>query len=281
MLRMIISPTRSGSTALLRCFENNPDVDRVYHQPVKSGFRQDGTFDYGFFSLDAQEPNKIFVAKETVGGFQQPEVDYSPLPAAGGQVSIADRFPSPEDIVKVRPLFLFRDPFQVWNSINRLNVFSAGKSPYFSPFSFFIESLQNVFEFMQYARRVTPHAYCVTLERLASDPKRFIRSICEKWEIPYTDQMVDWTLPYGQRTWYSDETRHRMAHDPRFMHSKELLEKSRTFGYKPSELKGITEAHIQEISEKLMPLYEQIVKISERDFPTSFFGNIRRLFRSF
>lgn len=266
MIRILISPTRSGSTAFLRCFENNISVEQVYHQPIKSGFRQDGTFDYGFFLLDKDDPSKIFVAKETVGGFQRPEVEFSPLQTTKKVASISDRFPFSEEIAQVKPLFLFRDPFQTWNSINKLNVFSAGKSPFFSPFSYFLKSYQNVFDFMVYAKKVTKDVYCITLELLASDPKLMFSRICDKWNIPYYDQMIDWTLPYGEKTVYSEETKERMSKDPRFIRSKQGLEESSSFSYKPSEVSGVSDEQMQIIKTKVLPIYEQIVSISKKDF---------------
>lgn len=262
---MLVSPTRSGSTAFLRCFENNPDVEEVHHQPVKSGFRQDGTFDYGFFSLDEGREDKIFVAKETVGGFAPEETDFSPVPKAPGGTSIANRFPSQEAIDKVRPLFLFRDPQQTWNSINKLNDYSAGRSPFHSPFEYFITSYRNVFEFLMHAKSVTPNAHCLTLEELARDPRSVLENLCAKWNIRYHEQMVEWDLPYGERTQFSEETKMRMETDPRFMKSKEGLERSSRFEYSPSVLDIMTE-HRERILAELQPLYENACELSEKDF---------------
>src|SRR5437879_6371299 len=102
MLRLIISPTRSASTALLRCFENNPAVARVFHQPVKSGFREGKLFDYGIYALDASE--EILVAKETIGGFELVEAGFSPLPAAPDVLHLGAWTLSRELVLRVAPL---------------------------------------------------------------------------------------------------------------------------------------------------------------------------------
>ena len=81
MLRIILSPKRSGSTALMRCFENNPAIDRVYHQPVKSGFREGRQFDYRIYDLERSGRERKIIAKETIGGFQNPEANFAPIPA--------------------------------------------------------------------------------------------------------------------------------------------------------------------------------------------------------
>lgn len=270
MLRMLVSPTRSGSTAFLRCFENNPAIMEVYHQPVKSGFRQDGTFDYQFFSLDEGDESSIYIAKETVGGFAPPETRFNPLTeATSNRPSIAERFPSVEAIEKVRPLVLFRDPMQTWNSINKLNKYSKGKSEFHSPFRYFISSYRNVFEFLMHAKGITRHAYCLTLERLASNPYEVLRDVCSKWQIKFHDQMIEWSLPYGQKTHYSEETMDRMEHDARFKKSKESLEKSWRFHYTESLVRGIRTAHRRKIQNELQPLYDQAIALAAVDFPLS------------
>lgn len=268
MIRILISPTRSGSTALLRCFENNPHVDMVYHQPVKSGYRQNGEFDYSFFWLDEHDLARVFVAKETVGGFVRPEAEFMPIGDEYlGELFIGERFPGPHFIDKVRPLFLFRDPLQTWNSINRLNRLSDGLSPFFSPFEYFVISYRNVFEFLDYSREVTPHAYCLTIEQLGADPEWFLNALCHRWDLRYHSAMVKWELGYGDRTWYSEETKHRHDTDARFKLSKESVERSTEFGYTPSPLSDIHPEHLQIITRDLQPLYTRAQRWAKEDFP--------------
>jgi len=153
VLRIFLSPTRSGSTALLRCFENNPAVDQVFHQPIKSGYRQGEDFDYSFFDYDEQQEAKILVAKETVGGFVQPETAFSPLPNHGEHTKIGPWLAAPSEIKTLEPLILVRDPLQTWMSIERLNRYSKNISPYYSPFEYFDASYTNVITFLSAARQ--------------------------------------------------------------------------------------------------------------------------------
>jgi len=264
MLRMIVSPTRSGSTALLRCFENNPYVARVYHQPVKSGYRQDGTFDYSFFQLD--NPDLILVAKETVGGFELPETTFSPIPASLDTLR-REAFAPSEQGANLRLLALFRDPLQTWASIERLNIYSAGISPYYSPFKYFVTSFEAVFSFLTEARRLGINIRVITQEMLAAQPVVILKTICKLWEIPWSPAMVAWTHPYGAKTWFSDEARFRMDHDPRFMKSKEALAASNSYRYVPSTTEFVAPEHRVEIRYQLNPLYAAITKMALQDFP--------------
>jgi hypothetical protein len=267
MLRIILSPTRSGSTALMRCFENNPAVDRVYHQPVKSGFREHKPFDYGIYDLEGPSRGKIIIAKETIGGFLKPEANFAPIPPGPDSFALGIWSLSTELVVRTRPLVLLRDPLQTWASIERLNRYSEGISEYRSPIEFFLESFANVVRFAVDARDRELPVSVITLEQLGVRPEECLRELCRRWDLPWSPAMIDWTLAYGVRTWFSEEAKHRFEHDPRFRKSKESLTAARAFDYTPSTLDGaITNTDKQLIAQRLMPLYSQAVQIARRDF---------------
>lgn len=267
MLRIIVSPTRSGSTALMRCFENNPAVDRVYHQPVKSGFREGKPFDYSIFDSDGPNRDKIVIAKETIGGFLKPETDFTPIPPGSDAFLLGAWALSTDLLVRTEPLVLFRDPMHTWASIERLNRFSRGISPYQSPIEFFVDSYTNVASFAidAYARGLPIHI--ITLEQLGERPEECLQRICEKWGMSWASAMVRWNLPYGAKTWFSDEAKDRFDNDPRFRKSKESLTASKSFAYVPSTLDGaMTDDDKELITERLTPLYAEIVQLAHQDF---------------
>ena len=105
LLRLLITPVRGGSGAFLRAFENNSNVHAV-HQPIKSGLREKGIPDYSIYEhtnpIYNQYPEKFIVAKETIGPVKEQ--------------SVFDPFPNEQTIEETKPLFMFRDPFQTWNS---------------------------------------------------------------------------------------------------------------------------------------------------------------------
>lgn len=269
MIRLILSPTRSGSTALLRCFENHPLVDRVYHQPVKSGHRSGADFDYTYFELLDQSSQQVLVAKETIGGFDHDEANFSPLPATHGAMLRLGAWSLSRSIVeRLDPVVLIRDPRQTWNSIEKLNRWSAGKSPFHSPFSFFLDSYRHVAQFALDAHHQGLNPMIVTLEDLGYLPDVLLSEICQRWGLPYDDAMVRWTLPYGAKTWFSDETRVRMASDPRFRKSKETLEHATSFAYQPSAVE-ISPLEASTIKRELEPLYETLASLAHREILAS------------
>lgn len=266
VLRIFLSPTRSGSTALLRSFENNPSVDQVFHQPIKSGYRQDGTFDYSFFDLEQKDRGHLFVAKETVGGFAVPETIFSPLPNFGEHEQVGPWLASPSEITKLEPLILIRDPLQTWASIERLNRYSEGISEFHSPFEYFEASYRKVAEFLIAAKARELPVHCVTQEMLGQDPVNIMSRICDKWDMPWSESMIFWDKPYGVKTWFSNEAKTRMLTDPRFKRSKESLEASTRYDYNPSVVDDIAPWQVETIETGLRPLYEVAVSYARKDF---------------
>ena len=266
MIRIFISPTRSGSGAFLRCFENNPAVTKVFHQPIKSGYRQDGEFDYTFFDLAATIGDDIFVAKETIGGFQVPETQFSPLPEAGPHVTIGSWSLDRQQVVGLEPLILMRDPLQTWGSIERLNRASLGLSPFHSPFDFFVTSYKAVAAFALASRTEDLPVWCVTQELLATDIRAVLKRVCERWSIPWHPSMVEWTQEYGVRTWFSEEAQYRMDNDFRFQQSKAALAASHRWQYRESPTDDVSPEDREIIESDLRPLYAKFCALAEADF---------------
>ncbi len=249
----------------MRCFENNPAVARVYHQPVKSGFREGKPFDYSIFNLDGPNHEEMVVAKETIGGFLKPEANFAPIPPGSDGFLLGAWTLSIDLLVSTEPLVLLRDPLQTWGSIERLNRFSRGISPYQSPIELFIDSFINVASFAidALARDLPIHIF--TLEQLGAYPEECLRHICEKWDMPWSPAMVTWTLPYGAKTWFSEEAKDRFENDPRFRKSKESLTASKAFGYMPTAVDGgMSDSDREVIAERLMPLYDEVARLAER-----------------
>lgn len=271
VLRISISATRSGSTALLHCFANNPHVDLAWHQPIKSGYRENGTFSYEVFSGDSNnsaEEKRVWVAKETIGGFFRPEASFSPLPdcVSGEDCFTVGRWNvSRKSIQRLKPLVLIRDPLQVWNSIKKLNEMSAGVSKFHSPFDYFVESYSAVAEFLFAAKESGLPVFAVTQEMLGADPQRVLSRICDKFGIPYSDSMVHWTVPYGNKTWFSEEAQERFRSDPRFQRSKDILKNSTQYDYRPSKI-NIRDEDKAIIEEQLRPLYAKAAAFAKADF---------------
>lgn len=271
VLRIVISATRSGSTALLHCFANNPHVDLAWHQPIKSGYRENGTFSYEVFKGEGTVPageKRVWVAKETIGGFFRAEASFSPFPSSevrDDSLMVGRWVVSRKSIQRLKPLVLIRDPLQVWNSIKKLNKMSAGVSKYHSHFDYFVDSYSAVAEFLFAAKEIGLPVFAVTQEMLGAAPQKVLPRICDKFGIPYSDAMVQWTEQYGSKTWFSEEALERFRSDPRFQHSKLVLKNSTHYDYRPSKV-NILDEDKAVIEKQLLPLYAKAAAFAEADF---------------
>lgn len=234
---------------------------------MKSGFREGRAFDYGIYSIDQVHTGEIIVAKETIGGFDLVETGFSPLPATPGSLHLGAWAISHELILQIAPLVLVREPVQTWASIERLNRYAKGRSPYYSPLDFFLSSYANVVAFAVAARRQGLPVYVLTAEQLGANPEACLRQLYDKWDIPWTRTMVDWTIPYGAKTWFSNEALHRMSHDPRFIRSKESLAAATRFAYAASSVSNVVSPEERNlIKQQLEALYRRARRLSRRDF---------------
>lgn len=169
--RIIVGPCRSGTTMLLRSMKNHPDAE-VEFQTIKAGQRATGMPDYGFFNRDVAS-GKFLVDKETVGYGTDADC-------------LLSVFPNDEAIRQSHPLFIFREPRDVYQSWLENNLVPE-KNP-----RLFIQAYRHVFSLLLHARSVSKSAAVMTYEELCKNPKGIIEAACEKWSIGFHPNMVDW-----------------------------------------------------------------------------------------
>lgn len=193
-LRMLVSPCRSGSSPLLQALSQSPDL-RCLYQNIKSAMRETGKPDYDIFYKDFGD-GRVTIDKETIGHRNQQECELVV-------------FPSDDAIRATRPVFLFRDPVEVWNAW-----FRAG----WGDIDLFNIAFQNVIDTYHLARSVTDRVQVVFYDQFEDGTKEaMLRKICEHWSIVYKQAMVEWqsvfgrnsSVEYGRHTQeYIDEGRH-------------------------------------------------------------------------
>ena len=255
LLRLLITPARGGSGAFLRAFENNPHVHGV-HQPIKSGLRETGIVDYSIYQPDhpiyLQYPSKFIVAKETIGPLNE-ECTFNP-------------FPDDVAIVESKPLFMFRDPLQTYNSWKS---FCSQEEEYKIALNFLTISYQHTYNLFKNAVQVSSNVSCITLEKLGNNPRKMFANICQRWGIPYDDKMLQWSLPFGQNTTFTAKAWQLIKETPIMQKSVEGVREGTTFRYRPlkqEELK-LTPDEKDKISQQLVPLYEEVSKLAKVYYP--------------
>ncbi len=253
LFRLLITPVRGGSGAFLRTFENNPNVHAV-HQPIKSGLRAKGIPDYSIYQplhpIYNQYPGKFIVAKETIGPIKE-QCTFNP-------------FPDEHAIQESKPLFMFRDPFQTWNSWKKW-----WKTNHETGLNWCCISYQYTYELFKNALQVSSDVTCITLEKLGKNPAKMFQYICHKWEIPYDAQMLNWSIPFGENTTFTTEAKNLINQHPAMIKSVAQVRESTTFNYRPLKLEelAIGSDEIEIITHKLLPSYQEVSQLAETFYP--------------
>lgn len=254
LFRLVITPVRGGSGAFLRAFENNHNVHAV-HQPIKSGLREKGIVDYSIYQADhpiyRQYPNKFIVAKETIGPVRE-QCTFNP-------------FPNDHAIEISKPLFIFRDPFQTWNSWRKW-----WTTDHETGLNWFCLSYQHTYELLKNALQVSSEVSCITLEKLGKNPAEMFQCICSKWKVPYDPKMLNWSIPFGDNTTFTTEAKKLIDKNPAMIKSVEKMIKSNTFSYYSlkSENLIIGDDEIDQISDKLLKSYQEVSQLAEIFYPS-------------
>ena len=253
-LRILITVARGGSTAFLRTFENNPQV-HGYYQPIKSGLRATGKPDYSIYELEheiySKYPDKFIVAKEVLGPFESE--------------SNLDPFGVEENIVGSQPLFIFREPLENYNSWKRILKGRENYQPSMEEklLQNFLISYQNNWNLFNKAISLCPEASCCTLEKIGKNPDLFFEKLCQKWQIPYEPQMLEWNLPWGENTtfWSEKIKLDLMNRRQRLVKITESIRDKKTFVYHPLAVENleITDYEKQTIQTELATIYSSIV----------------------
>lgn len=177
--------------------------------------------------------------------------------------------PHDQSIKESQPLFMFREPLVNYNS---WKVILKGRPDYNENldqqlFMNFLVSYQNNFDLFKKASSISDQVSCITLEKLAQNPPKLFESICQKWQIPYTSEMLNWKIPWCENTsfWSENIKLNIMGRKSRFIKMKEGVRSQKTFSYsalKPEDL-DITDQEKEIINTKIVPLYQEIVKLTE------------------
>ena len=246
-IRFVVGPSRSGTGAFLRSFENNPFVNRVLYQPIKSAIRDTGSPRYDFIDTD-QDNHIVTVAKDTIG------IGASGYPIAEATYRV---FRNASDLNKARYIFLFRNPLYSYSSDH--NKFGVDLNS-------FLIGYRSAYEQAIAARKLSRNVSILTLEKLGMHPKEVFQLVCLRWDIPYTDSMIHWELPVGKKLVVSSGEMVRL--EGVLSPSLEGLN-GKDFSYVPCEENQLqlTQEEHDQITKHMLPLFQELEKKADADFP--------------
>ncbi|KAI1273457.1 Haloacid dehalogenase-like hydrolase [Xylaria sp. FL0933] len=117
---------------------------------------------------------RILICKEELGNnTKKGECSYQVLP-------------SPSEYAAVRPIFLIRDPIRVFDSWRKMG---------WTDVQSLIDCFNNLFGMLKQAD--SSLISCLLYEQLTQQPRREIKRVCSRWGIPFSDNMLEFSAPFG------------------------------------------------------------------------------------
>lgn len=165
---VLISPCRSGSSAILEAFSRI--VENSYYQPIKDLIR----FGKPDLRLDEIVRGSVFI-KETFGPLRLIESTFNPI-----QILIEAGVPEN----KIRTIVLFREP---------LETFSSWVDFYEDvDINMFENAFMHTFNMIDYLEKGGLPYKVVLYEEMKYGVDIFMRGLCNFAQIPYSDNIINW-----------------------------------------------------------------------------------------
>lgn len=184
-LRFLVACPRSGSTLLMRVFAESP-VCAVTSRLIlmgnsgeQSGFSPDYSIletpcSHSVYIKAAEAGKRLLINREELGNN-----------SSKGEC-LYDICPSPSAYAMIRPVFMVRDPIQVFDSWKNVGWMDEQS---------LVHCYTNLFHML---RQAPAHAIsCLLYEHLIQHPEREIKRICARWGVPYSGAMLDFKKPFG------------------------------------------------------------------------------------
>ena len=235
-LILLISPCRSGSTALLYSFSQIPKLN-AYYQPIKGTIRENKKFKMPNISKDTH------IFKETLGHENIEICSYNPNDYING--------------TEKKTIFLFREPVYTYNSWKQM-----GWNP---DIDLFIKSYQTSYNIFRHNQNHnTKNTTCLILEDLVNgNCKKTLKKLCEKIDLPYNDRMIYWGHNADiQNFIFLSDVNKKVALNC----SKKLSKAKGLHKIKIEKLDKITEEESDIINKKLSKKYETVAKIFKEQY---------------
>ncbi|TQN66479.1 Glyceraldehyde 3-phosphate phosphatase [Colletotrichum shisoi] len=193
IIRLFVACPRSGSAVLMRIFAENPEcgvtsrlmpMDHAspggQDTPNRAIFQTPAQHDVYQLALDAGK--RFLISREELGH-----------DTTNGECSY-DLLPSASAFDLIRPVFLIRDPIRVFDSWKKIRWKDVQR---------FIACYVNVFGMIN--RSASRNISCPLYEQLVYDPRKELQRICDRWGIPFSDAMLQFTKPFGSSFFKSEQ----------------------------------------------------------------------------
>jgi hypothetical protein len=186
-VRTLFSTMRSGSTLVLHCLSQHPNITCISGTIKKSPTLKAETISNSWQKvLSWEHENDFLFVKNTY------------------DKNIYYPFPDSAIIPLVKPVFLFRDPVQTINSIilkrfMNSNLEDAIKAYKEGAFASYIKT-----------KNLSPNnTRCITYETLTERPEQVFTKLLSFWGIPWHPNVINWQETFSERTFRHDIKTHQ------------------------------------------------------------------------
>ena len=164
-LRFLIACPRSGSTCLMRIFNENE------HCAVTSDVYGDPEFEADYSILQKPPESRIVEGKQFI--ISKEELSHDISKSESNYESLLDD----NRYAFTKPAVVLRDPVRVYDSWKNVG---------WTSFESFIAAYKHLYEISRDGQKV----YRIIYECMISDPDREIRKLCSWWGIPFYESML-------------------------------------------------------------------------------------------
>ena len=184
-VRTLFSPMRSGSTLVLHCLSQHPNISCISGTIKKSPIlRSEDIFWQDVLSWK-HDNNFLFVKNTYDKNVYYPFSDSTIIPI-------------------VKPVFLFRDPVQTINSIILKKFMSSNITDAIKAYK------EGAYASYIKAKSVSPNnTRCITYETLSEQPEDVFKKLLRFWGIPWHPYVINWPEPFSEKTFCNDIPTHQ------------------------------------------------------------------------
>ncbi|RWA11597.1 hypothetical protein EKO27_g3511 [Xylaria grammica] len=192
-IRYFVACPRSGSTLLMRIFAESPGCGIITSRLMLTKAAAVGAPPRPDYSI-LQNPTNHEVVQRASGDGKRILICKGELGSdtKKGECSYP-LLPAPSEYAAVRPVLLMRDPIRVFDSWKKMG---------WTDVQSLIDVLNNLFRMLKQAEPGI--ISCLLYEQLAQQPRREIERVCSHWGIPFSDAMLNFTVPFGSSFLYMD-----------------------------------------------------------------------------
>jgi len=186
-VRTLFSTMRSGSTLVLHCLSQHPNITCISGTIKKSPSLKAETISNSWQKvLSWEHKNDFLFVKNTY------------------DKNIYYPFPDSVVIPLVKPVFLFRDPVQTINSIILKKFMNSNLEDAIKAYK------EGVFASYTKTKRLSSdNTRCITYETLTEQPVQVFTKLLNFWGIPWHPNVINWQETFSERTFRHDIKTHQ------------------------------------------------------------------------